>query len=128
MQDVFGVSGIKVKVGSFTRDSSLATGTQAVTGLGFSPKALIIVAGQTSSSEVSWGFNDAITGRTISDYNLITAGIYNTDQARLIGCFESGANYYLGTLSSFDADGFTISWTKAGLPTGTLTMNYLAIR
>ena len=31
------------------------------------------------------------------------------------------------TVSSFDADGFTLAWTKTNSPTGTATMTYLAI-
>ncbi len=41
---------------------------------------------------------------------------------------QSGSDTYLGTINSFDADGFTIGWTMAGSTTGTATLRYFALR
>ena len=37
-----------------------------------------------------------------------------------------GSTMYNGVIDSFDADGFTVAWTKTGTPTGDLYMNYIA--
>lgn len=40
---------------------------------------------------------------------------------------EKGGNYQQGVINSFDADGFTIGWTKVGTPTGTCAINALCV-
>jgi hypothetical protein len=37
-------------------------------------------------------------------------------------------DYQQATISSIDSDGFTLSWTKVGSPTGTLNLNILAFK
>jgi hypothetical protein len=48
--------------------------------------------------------------------------------AVLIAFTTGGGVSNNAVLKSFDADGFTLTWTKAGSPTGTLTVAYLALR
>lgn len=120
------VGGASYKVGSFTRDTSLATGTQAITGVGFKPKAVLLFAGVTSSSRASWGFSDASLTRAIADFNPLGAGQYQMFTA--IRLITNGTDIYDGQVQSFDSDGFTISWTKSGTPTGTADIYYLALR
>lgn len=118
----------RFKVGSFTRDVSLASGSQAVTGVGFQPKAIAVCGGSTGNSWFTFaGFTDGSTAGSVQDNGPVNGGSYSvtTDLLKFI---QSGSDNYVGALSSFDADGFTISWTKTGSPTGTATVNYLAIR
>lgn len=42
--------------------------------------------------------------------------------------YESSGNTYAGAVKSFDSDGFTITWTKSGSPTGTLNLYALCLR
>ena len=114
----------RFKVGSFTRDTTLSTGTQSITGVGFQPKAAIFFSRQTAT-EVSWGFDDATTA--ISILATTTAGNYSESGASSIYDLEASADY-VGKVNSFDADGFTVGWTKTSSPTGTLTVYYLALR
>lgn len=122
-----GGAALRVKVGSFTRDTSVATGTQAITGVGFQPKAIIFLGGQDASSEVSWGVTDGTTEGAISDSNPVGAAQYIVDTLRCIYITEGSGVSYTGDISSLDSDGFTISWVKGGSPTGITTVNYLAI-
>jgi len=39
---------------------------------------------------------------------------------------SGGAEGQRASVASFDADGFTLAWTKIGAATGTLTFKYLA--
>lgn len=114
------------EVGSFTRDTSLASGTQEVTGLSGEPKALIFFPIQDGTDEAGWGIDDGTTARGFGNnqfttYNTIT----NTDS---IVDIENGiGTSYRGKVTAKASGSFTITWVKAGSPTGTLVINYLAI-
>lgn len=116
-----------IKVGTFTRDVSTASGTQAVTGLGGRPRVLFILTGTSGTSDFSIGWGDTATNMSIADYHNVAADQF-TATTNLVYIIQSPAtNTYTGVVSSFDADGFTISWTKAGSPTGVYTLRYFAI-
>lgn len=117
--------GAKVKTGSFTRDMTLASGSQSITGVGFKPQVVIFVGGVASTSQSTIGFDDASTHAS-NYYDLVNAA-ETADFTDSINVDTSAANYYSGHLSSLDSDGFTISWTKVNSPTGTMTVKYLAI-
>jgi hypothetical protein len=121
------VGGGSYKVGSFTRDVSTATGSQAVTGVGFKPKAVLFFAVVGASAVSSWGFSDGSTGKNAYSNDNGTGGQFNVSSNAVLISVSSG-NSYNGVVSSFDADGFTVGWTKSGSPTGTATINYLALR
>ena len=114
------------KVDTFTRDTSLATGTQSVVGVGFKPSYVIFLAVQNANDEASWGFDDGTDNRGIADNNGIATDTYVVGGA--IELRESPGNIYAGSISTFDADGFTMSWIRAGTPTGTATIRFTAFR
>lgn len=116
-------SQLKIKVVTFTRDISLASGTQAVTGVGFTPKGAIFngcVDG--SAGRAFWGVDDGTTKRVTIDANQVSAGTYQQDPTSIY-CVASSGNYAKANVQSWDSDGFTLNWTKTGTPTGTLTIN-----
>jgi len=122
--------GINTKVGNFTRDISL-TGTQAITGVGFSPKAIIFFASIAGTKAMSIGFVNtagAGTGRGIADYGVQTADTY-FPFSYAIGKLYAGAGSdgAYADLYSIESDGFTMNWNKDGLPTGTVTIQYMAL-
>ena len=115
----------RFKLGSFTRDTSLASGTQAITGVGFSPKAVVLFLVQDNTFEASWGFDNAAAKMCTLDY--ASAGnFYSTTSYSLYD--DDAAGDYVGSLSSLDSDGFTVNWTKIASPTGTVVIGYLAFR
>lgn len=116
--------GSRFKIGSTTRDISTASGTQAVTGIGFAPKAVIFLAVVQSSTEASWGFDDATTHLSLRLQNTI----WTNAATESIVYDDNAGKDYSGHISSMDSDGFTITWTKTGLPTGTLQVMYLAFK
>lgn len=115
-----------IKIGTFTRDEATATGTQAVTGVGFQPDVVLFLAAQDASLEVSFGLDDGTNHYSISYNN--AAGKWETAPAVSIAMRETAVNLYYGNISSMDADGFTFSWTKANAPTGTIDVYYLAVK
>ncbi len=124
---LFTILSPRFKVGSFTRDVSLASGTQAITGVGFQPTAIVCFANIAASSAASWGVSDGSTNGSTTDINPAVPGAYSNN-TNLITVVVTGADNYVGVISTFDADGFTISWTKTGTPTGTATIKFLALR
>ncbi len=118
----------RFKVGSFTRDTTLASGTQAITGVGFAPKVVIFLMGSNSAGPgVSAGVDNVSNYGAILNYSALTPTAWYSDTNQSIWDTEATGEYR-GHLSSLDADGFTVTWTKASLPTRTITIVYLAFR
>ena len=112
-------------VGTFTRDTTLASGTQSITGVGFQPSALIFFMGGGDTTINSKGFTDGA-----SDF-CIAEGASQGQPADAI-YFDQGVGSYVGRIDSssgsLDSDGFTVDWLRVSAPTLTLTIQYLAIR
>jgi hypothetical protein len=116
--------------GIFTRDMTTATGSQAVTGVGFRPRLILFLAAEGSTSQASIGFDLAGSSRaSISNRNASAADVWaRSGTSYSIYAEQGSGNVYAGGVTSFDADGFTVSWVKSGSPTGTLGVDYLAMR
>lgn len=119
-------------VSTFSRDHTLANGTQAVTGVGFTPKLLLLWMCDNAGNvnRASWGATNSATGaRNQSMHTPPNGG--TADQFSIDGdCIEyveSSTVRNAAKLSTFDADGFTLTWTKTGSPTTTGLAVYIAI-
>lgn len=123
--DKFATVTTLVKVTQFSRDFSLA-GSQAITGLGFKPKAVMFITtfSGTNNKSASWGFDDGVVSSQIMDKG---AADYVTYVSASLRAYIDTVNNITGKISSFDANGFTISWTKNGSPTGTVFVTALCI-
>ncbi|KKM98088.1 hypothetical protein LCGC14_1161500 [marine sediment metagenome] len=129
---------MQVKVGTFTKTLALATASQAITGVGFRPKALLLWSGaernaavQTDSVQASLGM--AVTGIAQSAAAAFLSGegiVENGQRVSTTTVFElignAGGVLSSATLSSFDDDGFTLSWTT-NAPTEANEIHYLAL-
>ena len=113
---------IDVKKGTFYKRTS--AGTQAITGVGFQPKAILFwatlqtavgnsianytgygfTAGVGSSASVS-AWSDRVDPSNTGRKNSVT----NAIQLQTTGGTDAGQ----ATLNSFDADGFTLDWASA---------------
>jgi len=120
------------KISSFTRVLSVASGNQSITGIGFKPRLILFTTGISGGSiwtstgrsdgiintDIEYSFN---TGGTIGAYtDTAVAGRQRDDAA--------GANYGQFVVSSFDVDGFTLTWTKVGAPVATAEINVVCFR
>lgn len=110
---------------TFTRDMTTATGTQAVTGVGFTPTAIIFLYAINGTPQEGVGFADSSKAGRNRNY-LTGPGWFVGTNA--ITASPSSGNYQTGDVSTYDSDGFTISWAKTGAPTGTLTVYALCLR
>ncbi len=115
------------KVSNISYDVSTATGTQVVTGIGFKPSAIIMVSGIEPTGAVSWGFADSTQERGILGNSGGVIGQVEGANA-LAGLIVSSGNQATAVISTFDSDGFTLSWTKTGTPTGTAFISFIALR
>lgn len=110
---------------TFTRDMTTATGTQAVTGVGFTPTAIVFLYAINGTAQEGVGFSDSAKAGRNRSY-LTGSGWFVGTNA--ITASPSSGNYQIGDVSTYDSDGFTISWAKTGAPTGTLTVYALCLR
>lgn len=93
-----------------TRVNDAVTGDVAYTGVGFTPSALMMIGGDNSNA-------GSIGGGNVADQEMLArtraALVYFAHDS--IGIMDDdGVNYQLAVLKSLDADGFTLTWTKAG--------------
>lgn len=111
----------KNKLVSFTRDLSTATGSQSVTGVGFTPTACLFIGG--TGQIANWSMVDSSrAGRAMASIGTFATGINMSTNAIQLIENTTATNVQNASVSSWDADGFTLSWTKAGTPTGTATI------
>lgn len=116
--------------GSFTRGLAVASGTQAVVGVGYEPKALIFFTSAINVPRASWGFSTGAGGeQNLAWYHLVVSNAFTfTPGSGSIDIGFGSGNRYLGNVLSMDSDGFTITWVRTGTPTGTATIMYMALR
>uniref|UniRef100_A0A6M3KB96 Uncharacterized protein n=1 Tax=viral metagenome TaxID=1070528 RepID=A0A6M3KB96_9ZZZZ len=121
-----------LKVGSLTRNMISGSGDVAYTGVGFKPGSIIFIACVNASSQFSIGFDDATTHTAILD-NSIDADAANTWSATASSSIHlctgvAGIVFQTAIVKTFDADGFTLTWTKGNTPSGTGNIIYIALR
>jgi len=112
-----------------TRDMSTASGNVAITGVGFSPTAVVVTAMVESTTGFSVGSQTDTTRGASADYAAGGGtGIWtwggNTYCINVVTGSGGSANQKAYVLS-WDADGATFNWTKAGSPTGTAYIRLL---
>lgn len=116
---------VSADAGFLTYDLSTASGTVVVTGVGFTPKLINFFSSATPAA--SWGVDDGITPRVMFVYDNGVVGAYGSSTNASITIFTSAGNLVQGRVSVFGTDGFTITFTKTGSPTGTATINYSVV-
>jgi hypothetical protein len=102
-----------VKIINSTRSSTAANGNVAYTGVGFKP-SLVLALMSSSGALGRWSIG-GMDGTT--SYSLYTNELGNTQTiATYAGAVTASGGSQLAAYSSFDVDGFTITWTKTGAP------------
>jgi hypothetical protein len=120
-------SAASIKIGTFTRGNDTASGTQAITGVGFAPSKVLFYAVLSGGSQVSWGMDDGTNA--YATWQFSTAGQFRQDASNSIVLLESSGNDQRAHITTLGADGFTLTWTKSGSPSaGTDTMFYMAFQ
>lgn len=114
-------AGIKRITG--TRAFNAASGDVSYSGVGFKPSFIKILAGVDATVAQSWGFCDA--GGNSSTSFRAAASVYNRNNSYCVLVYGGGDESQRAILKSFDADGFTLTWTNSGASTAnTITMSF----
>ncbi|MBA7496232.1 hypothetical protein ES702_06831 [subsurface metagenome] len=118
---------VKSKVIFGTRDLSAAAGDVNYTGVPFPPKAAIFVGAMVGSSVhiMGIGFSDGVTDRMIFTQGY-DATLSEDTSSVLMGTVAAG-NQSWATVKEFITDGVTLTWGKAGSPTGTLEFGIILL-
>lgn len=125
---VIGTAATKIVSGHFTFNLTTATGgTSVVNTLTFTPKGVFFMCSINASTTVSIGFDDGTSPQVV--YNdavdaATTWGFLTTFS--IVAAAQTGANQ-TAKITTLASNGFTITWTKTGSPTGTVTVMWTAI-
>lgn len=117
-----GNSGVSV-IATTNYDLSTASGTKTITGLPFQPSLVIFLCGVNSTTVASWGIDNGSASIGIGFNGSVYSLANNSVQL-----ITSSGNAQLGSISSFTGDGFVITFTKTGTPTGTSLIGFLAFK
>lgn len=117
-----------MKIGTFSIDTATASGDQAISGVGFKPSHLEFLGAVVGTSESCIGFSDGTLNYCLGNSHAQAADTWTSySNSAIVLVQDTGINYQ-GDVSALGADGFTITWTKTGAKTGTVTMFYRAYR
>ena len=130
--------------GQITAPTTGTTGNQAYTGVGFTPDFLMFWGvGLTTDSSSDYGLNFGLGFATASTEACITGmsrdAVATTDSARyqrgdnsncyaLLSITSSSTKVLEGSLTSMNADGFTINWTTVAAGGASVKIGYLALK
>lgn len=122
MMGMLGASGINPVCRSLSRDISLASGNVSYTNFGGTPRLCHFMATTGAANVCSWGYDDGVNPFTMYNNGTVSAGSFAAVSGASLLLEASGGNQTLGYIQSFDADGITIHYDKAGTPTGTASI------
>jgi len=119
-----------VYVGAFSRDLSAASGDAAYTSFGFKPAAVIVFGTVNSAANIfTIGIGKGTTENSVSLLPLTAPAWTGAPNIFVyISRDAAGSDYQTAIIKSMDADGMTLTWTKAGTPTGTGLFYFMAFR
>ena len=126
-------SKVRSVTNSGTRDMTVAAGSQAITGLGFKPSTIMMVACEIADPSASVGFGSSTViaagtaGCLIDDSNAGVADDWTMSSGKIIGVTQPGGSYN-AVINSFDDTGFTFGWQRNGTPSGDIFYRYVAIQ
>jgi len=99
---------------TFNRDTTAAGADVAYTGVGFTPTCILLFA---VLGNVSWSTATFDSAKTAQAVFQVFGGVGNSNGGLIL---ESSANnYQQAIVKTYDADGFTLTWSKTNSPTGT---------
>ncbi len=116
----------RIAVGTFTRDISV-DGAQDVTVSAFNPKNVLFFFTIDSTSQIGQGLDNGTTRWVLVNKNGASANTSYTSTSYSIVVWVDGTNY-VTAVAAMGTNKFTVTWTKASSPTGTVTVNWIAYR
>lgn len=115
------------KIISSTRDAGAASGDVSYTGVGFTPtsvRAILVVDNTTYNSD---GSSDS--SKASSCIYTSASNVFYANATSLVSYSNQSSWAQTAVVKSYDADGFTLTWTKVGTPTaGTIKLIFMCSR
>lgn len=108
-----------------TRDLTAGSGNVAYTGYGFRPTGLIITADRTTTAMSIGSSEPALAQQAMIIKVNVTPDIKD---GNIVWVEQAAGDYQQAVVSSYDVDGFTLTWTKQGNPTGAADLHVFAFR
>lgn len=120
----------RVKVGAFTRVMNAGSGDVSYTGVGFTPKAIMFFGGVTNDTIGQYnGYDNGSVHYSLSNFSTSGTGYNSYLSDSSISLFRTSGNFQKAIVKSFDADGFTLTWTLGGAGSAdTASIAYIAFR
>ena len=115
--------------GIFTHDLSSTTPT-VITSVGFKPSSIHFMAIEASAVGVfSLGYVDSsLNQTTIYDKYVEIANTYTHNNTGVILSLVGVSTQNAAVVASYDTNGFTLTWTKSGSPTGNVAVKFIAYK
>jgi hypothetical protein len=104
------------KLVTFTHTGNV-TGDQSITGVGFTPTNLLVIAKVDNVNwESSTGATDGTNQYCFSSYYLGGSNAYWDTCLINLQDYNTGTSYMQAVIKSLDSDGFTITWSVVSTP------------
>lgn len=117
---------LKSKIITATRDGQGNTGDVSYTGVGFTPTSIRAIMAVDGTLYQSDGNSDS--AKTSFSIYQTAANVYYNNTS-LVTYSNQSAWIQGAIVKSYDADGFTLTWTKAGTPTAnTMQIRFICYR
>jgi len=115
-------SALSSKVITSTRNLAAANGNVSYTGVGFQPTSIIAFAAVSGGAGTAGteGFSDSTKTAYTKEGSVI--------QSNLLYITNASGNAATADILTYDADGFTLTWTKVNSPTGTAELRFLCLK
>lgn len=113
------------KVIAISRDLTAATADVSYTGIGFVPTSMQVVYSVDGTVLMGSGFSDS--NKDAYSVEQYYGGLAYVNPF-FITADPSAGNLHKAVVKSYDADGFTLTWTKVNSPTGTLLARIICYR
>ena len=114
------------KIITATRDAGASSGDVSYTGVGFMPTSMRCLMNKDNSLFQSDGCVDS--AKTAFSLYQSAANVYY-DSTYFVMYSDQGSWLQGATVKSYDADGFTLTWTKTGTPTaGTIKLKFICYK
>jgi len=113
-----------IKIGSFTRDLTAASGDASITGVGFKPSNVIFISGWNNNS-FAVGFDNGAS----AVHGVVASSCFHGTVASIRFLTSANTDATNGKIKSLDSDGFTVTYTLSNSQSGqTGTIYYIAFR
>lgn len=118
---------ILLRKSGFTAYDLSSTAPVSVTGIGFKPNLVFFFCAKAGAINASscFGADDGTNTNTL--YQIGTTTAWGANVAKSIDIEDAAGNISTAKITSMDADGFTITPSKTGTPTGSAYILYVAL-